>query len=94
MRLLLARVNVSLGLCSRGLWVVKNAIENVGRYVLEERRIESGEEPQNSVPVDQLRPMGMTDEGKKGGKAPPPTKEAEKKPTKGGKETTSSKEDL
>ena len=90
MRLLLAKVNISLGLTTRALWIVKNAIENIAKYVLEERRVELGEETQNSTPIDQLKPQGM--EEKKGGKAPGNVKD-DKKPQKGGKGPEVSKED-
>ena len=56
MRLLLAKVNMSLGLTTRALWIVRNAIDNVAKYVLEERRVELGEEPENNIPLDQLKP--------------------------------------
>lgn len=52
MRLLLAKVNLSLGLTTRALWVMKTGIDNLARYVFEERRIETGDETENNIPIE------------------------------------------
>jgi hypothetical protein len=88
MRLLLAKVNLSLGLTTRALWIVKTGIDNLSRYIFEERRVETGDELENPISVEYIKPQGAVEE-KKGAKVP----KEDKKPTKGGKDTNKEEED-
>jgi hypothetical protein len=78
LRSLLAKVNVSVGQVSRALHIYRAAIENVALYCFEQRRVEQGEEPENNVPLEQLKPAGM-DGDKKGGKQAPAAAKDDKK---------------
>ena len=79
-RNLMAKVNLSMGLITRSLFIYKYAIENMVGYFLEAQTNENGEEPENP-PLETLKPQGMI-EDKKGAK-----KGAEKETKKAGKET-------
>ena len=54
-RNLMAKVNLSMGLITRSLFIYKYAIENMVGYFLEAQTNENGEEPENP-PLDTLKP--------------------------------------
>lgn len=62
-RHLLAKLNVSMGLITRALYVYKYAITHLVDYSFDKHDLETGEEPQNQ-PLDSIKPQSMQEDKK------------------------------